>query len=103
MRNSFTGREDHLLRYLNNCIQRAERIRFIVAFLMESGARLLGNQLAGAAAKGTPIQILTGKYMAITEPSAIYHLYNVLGNNVDIRFFSNNVSTSIQRHTSLIT
>ncbi|MGI6362921.1 MAG: DEAD/DEAH box helicase family protein [Bacillota bacterium] len=91
MRNSFTGREDHLLRYLNNCIQRAERIRFIVAFLMESGAKLLASQLADAARRGIPIQILTGKYLSITEPSAIYHLYNVLGTDVDIRFFNDNV------------
>lgn len=91
MRNSFTGRENHLVHYLYDCIERAERIRFIVAFLMESGAKLLGNQLADAARRGIPIQILTGKYLAITEPSAIYHLYNVLGNNVDIRFFSDRV------------
>lgn len=91
MRNSFTGREDHLIRYLYDCIERAERIRFIVAFLMESGAKLLGNQLAAAVDKGTPIQILTGKYLGITEPSAIYHLYNVLGSNVDIRFFSDSI------------
>ena len=91
MRNSFTGREDHLVRHLYDCIKQAERIRFIVAFLMESGAKLLGNQLADAARRGIPIQILTGKYLAITEPSAIYHLYNVLGNNVDIRFFSDSV------------
>lgn len=91
MRNSFTGLEDHLVRYLYDCINRAERIRFIVAFLMESGAKLLANQLADAARKNIPIQILTGKYMSITEPSAIYHLYNVLGDNIDIRFFNDKV------------
>lgn len=91
MRNSFTGREDHLVRYLYDCIDRAVRIRFIVAFLMESGAKLLGKQLADAADKNIPIQILTGKYMSITEPSAIYHLYITLGSNVDIRFFNDNV------------
>jgi superfamily II DNA or RNA helicase len=91
MRNSFTGREDHLIRYLYDCIERAERIRFIVAFLMESGAKLLGSQLADAANRGIPIQILTGRYMSITEPSAIYHLYNVLGSDVEVRFFSDNV------------
>ncbi|MGI6366615.1 MAG: DEAD/DEAH box helicase family protein [Bacillota bacterium] len=91
MRNSFTGREDHLVRYLYDCIDRAERIRFIVAFLMESGAKLLASQLADAAGRGIPIQILTGKYLSITEPSAIYHLYNILGSDVEIRFFNDNV------------
>jgi len=91
MRNSFTGREDHLVRYLYDCIDRAERIRFIVAFLMESGAKLLAAQLADAARRGIPIQILTGKYMSITEPSAIYHLYNILGSDVEVRFFNDNV------------
>lgn len=91
MRNSFTGREDHLVRYLYESIERAERIRFIVAFLMESGAKLLANQLADAARRKIPIQILTGRYMSITEPSAIYHLFNILGDNLDICFFSDKV------------
>lgn len=91
MRNSFTGLEDHLVHYLYDCIERAERIRFIVAFLMESGAKLLGSQLADAARRDIPIQILTGKYLAITEPSAIYHLYNVLGKDVEIRFFDDHI------------
>ena len=91
MRNAFTGREDHLVRYLYDCIERAKRIRFIVAFLMESGAKLLADQLADAAHRGIPIQILTGKYLSITEPSAIYHLYNVLGQEVEIRFFGDQI------------
>ena len=91
MRNSFTGQEDHLVRYLYDSIERAQGIRFIVAFLMESGAKLLGKQLAFAARRNIPIQILTGRYMSITEPSAIYHLYNVLGGQVDIRFFNDKV------------
>jgi len=93
MRNSITGRDDHLVQYLHDCINRAKRIRFIVAFLMESGAKLLASQLAEASRRGTPIQILTGKYLSITEPSAIYYLYNELGRDIDIRFFDNNIQS----------
>ncbi|MTI94703.1 MAG: restriction endonuclease subunit R [Firmicutes bacterium] len=91
VRNSIVGLDDHLILHLSDSIRRARRIRFIVAFLMESGSKLLASYLAEAAQRGVPIQILTGKYMSITEPSAIYHLYNVLGNNVEIRFFDEKV------------
>lgn len=66
-RNAFTGRDDHLVNYIYDCIDRAKDIRFIVAFLMESGAKLLARQLADAARRGISIKILTGKYLGITD------------------------------------
>ena len=62
-------------------------MRFIVAFLMESGARLIGPPLKDAAKRGAQIQILTGTYLSVTEPSAIYYLLNLLGTSVDLRLF----------------
>ena len=93
MRNSILGRNDHLLSHLQESIRNATRIRFVVAFLMESGARLLSPYLAEAALKGVPIQILTGRYLSITEPSAIYYLYNKLGDRIAVRFFNENVKS----------
>ena len=46
---------------------------------MESGAKLIADQLAAAARRGVPIKILTGTYLSVTEPSAIYYLKSRLG------------------------
>jgi superfamily II DNA or RNA helicase len=89
--NAIIGCNDHLLNYLNESLLKAKRVRFIVSFLLESGAKLISRQLQQAASKGVPIQILTGRYLSITEPSAIYHLFDTLGENLEIRFFTDNV------------
>ena len=87
MPNTITGINDHLLSYLHRSIEKAKEIRIIVAFLMESGAKLIANQLAAAAERGVSIKILTGTYMSVTEPSAIYYLKSRLGAAAEIRFY----------------
>jgi len=89
--NAIVGCNDHLLNYLNESLLKAKRIRFIVSFLLESGAKLISHQLQQAASKGVPVQILTGRYLSITEPSAIYHLFDTLGENLEIKFFTDNL------------
>lgn len=74
MGNAITGINNKLQPYLEEAIQRAENIRLIVAFVMESGVKLLVPQLKLAADRGVPIQLLTGRYLSVTEPSAIYYL-----------------------------
>ncbi|NLJ85907.1 MAG: NgoFVII family restriction endonuclease, partial [Firmicutes bacterium] len=81
------GPSDRLLEHLKWSIAKADRMRFAVAFLMESGTKLIGPSLRNAAKRGAQIQILTGTYLSVTEPSAIYHLLNLLGTSVDIRLF----------------
>ncbi|KAB2954241.1 restriction endonuclease subunit R [Heliorestis acidaminivorans] len=87
MSNAIVGKEDHLLSYLTKSITKAQNIRLIIAFIMESGAKKITDHLQVAAQRGVPIQILTGRYMAVTEPSAIYYLKDRLGASLDIRFF----------------
>jgi superfamily II DNA or RNA helicase/HKD family nuclease len=88
MPNSITGIDNVLLTHLENSICDASSIRMIIAFLMESGARLIADQLVAAARRGIGIRILTGTYLAVTEPSAIYYLWDKLGAKVEIRFFN---------------
>ena len=91
--NSIAGPSDPLLAHLQCSIAKADHIRFLVAFLMESGVRLIGPALKDAARRGARIRILTGTYMSVTEPSAIYYLLNLLGDAADIRLFkSRNLS-----------
>lgn len=52
MAQAITGAEDHLRPHLTAAIERAECIRMIVAFVMESGAKLIAPSLKQAAASG---------------------------------------------------
>lgn len=91
MPNSITGINDDLISHLETSISNAKSVRIIVAFLMESGARLIARQLATAVERGVSVKILTGIYMSVTEPSAIYYLWDKLGTSLDIRFYDDNV------------
>ena len=79
-----TGRYDPLQPYLEDAIRRADRMRFIVSFVMESGVKLIIPQLKMAVDRGVQIQLLTGFYLSITEPSALYYLYDQLGSSLSL-------------------
>lgn len=82
------GVDNHLYPHISRCLERARSIKIIVSFIMESGVRLLENDFKGLLNKGKNIEILTGNYLNITQPSALYLLKDILGNNADIRFYS---------------
>lgn len=86
-----TGGDDgseHLLDHLRQAVHNAVAIDIIVSFLMESGVRLLADQLAEAVRRGVRIRILTGTYLGITEPSALYLLKSSLGDGAEIRLYN---------------
>ncbi|KOA18070.1 UvrABC system protein B [Clostridium homopropionicum DSM 5847] len=85
--NCITGGNHHLYTRLKNSIKRAIGIDIIVAFLMESGVRLLEEDLKEVINKNIPTRILTGNYLNITQPSALYLLKEILGDKVDLRFY----------------
>lgn len=91
MAQAITGAQDHLHPHLAAAMERAECIRMIVAFVMESGTRLIAPDLNRAAARGVPIRLLTGQYLQVTEPSALYHLLAELGAAIDIRFYDGDI------------
>lgn len=66
--NCVTGDEDHLYDRLKESIAKAGKIDIIVAFLMESGVRLLEEDLQKAVASGAVLRILCGNYLNITQP-----------------------------------
>ena len=73
---------------LKDSINRAERIDIIVSFLMESGVKMIIDDLKFALKKGVSIRILTGNYLGITQPSALYRIKQELGEQVDLRFYN---------------
>lgn len=86
--NSITGRQLPLIAPLREDLVKANAVYINVAFLMESGVKLILPQLTRLAQRNVPIKILTGTYLSVTEPSAIYLLKVILGNKVDIRFYN---------------
>ena len=78
----------YLLYQLKFSMARAKQIDIIVSFLMESGVRMLLSDLKAALQRGVRIRILTGNYLGITQPSALYLLKRELGDKVELRFYS---------------
>lgn len=73
---------------LKDSINHAERIDIIVSFLMDSGVKMIIDDLKFAIKKGVSIRILTGNYLGITQPSALYRIKRGLGEQVDLRFYN---------------
>lgn len=86
--NCITGDMNHLLPKLKESFKKATSIDIIVAFLMESGVKLLKDELKEVVNKNIPIRILTGNYLNITQPQALYMLKDIMGDKVDLRFYN---------------
>ena len=89
--NAITGdsyKDRYLYYQLKLAITKAKSIDIIVSFLMESGVRMLLKDLRGALDRGVHIRILTGNYLGITQPSALYLIKRELGDSVDLRFYN---------------
>lgn len=86
--NCTTGDKDYLINKLRQAFKKAKRIDIIVAFLMESGVKLLAEELREVALCNIPIRILTGNYLNITQPQALYMLRDIMGDKVDLRFYN---------------
>ena len=82
------NRKRFLYYQLKMSMQKADRIDIIVSFLMESGVRMILEDLKAALDRGADIRILTGNYLGITQPSALYLIKKELGNQVDLRFYN---------------
>ena len=84
------GRNERMQLYyqLVQSLQKAESVDIIVSFLMESGVKLLLDELENALQRGAKIRILTGNYLGITQPSALYLIKSRLGDRVDLRFYN---------------
>lgn len=86
-----TGGQDkrmYLYYQLINSLKQADSVDIVVSFLMESGVRMLLNELENALKRGAKIRILTGNYLGITQPSALYLIKHKLGKQVDLRFYN---------------
>lgn len=81
------NRSRFLYYQLKMSMMKAEQIDIIVSFLMESGVRMILNDIRAALERGAKVRILTGNYLGITQPSALYLIKKELGDRVDLRFY----------------
>lgn len=89
--NVMTGdrnRSRYLYYQLKMSMAEAEAVDIIVSFLMESGVRMLLKNMKRALNRGVRIRILTGNYLGITQPSALYLIKQELGERVDLRLYN---------------
>lgn len=78
----------YLLYQLKFSMMNADQIDIIVSFLMESGVRMLLMDLQSTLERGARIRILTGNYLGITQPGALYLLKDSFGDQIDLRFYN---------------
>ena len=86
-----TGDRDrrmYLYYQLVGSLRKAVSVDIIVSFLMESGVKMLLEELDHALNRGARIRILTGNYLGITQPSALYLIKRKLGDRVDLRIYN---------------
>lgn len=85
-----TGGTDYrkfLYYQLKMSMARAKAMDIIVSFLMESGVRMILKDLQQAVERGARVRILTGNYLGITQPGALYLLKKELNDQVDLRLY----------------
>ncbi|WP_081300688.1 DEAD/DEAH box helicase family protein [Clostridium beijerinckii] len=86
--NVSTGYDNHLYTKLKESIKNAKAIDIIVSFLMDSGVKMILKDLKEAIDRNVSIRILTGSYLNITSPTALYMLKGALKDKVDLRFYN---------------
>lgn len=87
---AMTGGTDYrkyLYYQLKLSMARAEAIDIVVSFLMESGVRMILKDLRLALDRGAKVRILTGNYLGITQPGALYLLKKELNDQIDLRLY----------------
>ena len=77
-----------LLGHILDSMKKARKIDISVSFIMESGVRIILDELKSAVKRGAGIRILTGTYLDITQPSALYLLKNHLGDGIELRMYA---------------
>lgn len=82
-------RNNYLYSKLKECFKKAKEIDIIVSFLMASGVKLIIKDLKEAVDRGVNIRILSGNYLNITQPEALYMLRAEFGNKINLRFYNN--------------
>lgn len=94
------GGDDPLLPHLKAHLDRANAVDIAVAFTLDSGLRYLIEHFRDLLERGGRLRFVTGDYLDVTEPAALFRLLNLQG-DVQIRTFETREKpASILRLTS---
>lgn len=74
------GEDDPFLPHLRASLDRARDADLAVAFVLESGVRGILEHLRDLLRRGGQFRLVTGDYLAVTEPEALAHLLDLEGN-----------------------
>ena len=85
-----TGGDDPLLPHVRAHLATAGAADFAVAFLIESGWHLLGAHLQDLVERGGRLRFMTGTYLGVTDPRALFELLDLqtqFPDQVELRVF----------------
>jgi superfamily II DNA or RNA helicase len=94
------GADDPLLPHLVAQLDHATQVDIAVAFVMESGVRLIEEYLRDVLAREGRVRIVAGDYLGVTEPDALLRLLD-LGSSAELRIFES-AGTSFHPKTYIL-
>jgi len=86
--NYYTNSDRFLIDYIKKSVYSAKKIDIMVAFIKTSGINVLQKEFEYIRDNKIPLRILTGTYLGITDPAALYKLKDILRGHGEIRFYS---------------
>jgi len=92
------GGDDPLLPHLKAHLDHADAADIAVAFSLESGLRDIFEHLRDLLIRGGRLRFLTGDYLDVTEPAALFRLLDLEG-DVQLRVFETGGQTSFHPKT----
>lgn len=83
-----SDKDMQLYKIFNYSLPNVKSIDIIVSFLMESGVRLLLNDFKKVINRDAKIRVITGNYLNITQPSALFLIKKEFGDQVELKFYN---------------
>lgn len=86
------GERDPLLPHLLDRLSDAVAVNIAAAFTLESGVRLIEEHLRDVLSRGGRVRLITGDYLEVTEPAALYRLLDLqnqigMQGKIELRIF----------------
>src|SRR5690625_4977397 len=79
-----------LYKQLREDIKKSSTIYILSSFMMDSGVKVIYEDIQFALNQGADVKILTGDYLYITQPQALNRLLNLNSKDLEIRLWLSN-------------